>query len=304
MSKSPARIKPLTSAQVIPVAVRPPGRPGEFISWVLQRAGLDIESYRSEPLERRLSACLRVLHACTEEQARRMIVQCPELLPVAISSLLIGVTSFFRDNPVFETLQTKVLPELARRRRPLRVWSVGCSTGAELYSLAILLAQAGLIEGSFLLGTDCRPDAIEHARAALYGLDDLQWVEPAARSKFFEAAECRWRPIELLRWHVQWKIADLCRGSEDGPWDMILWRNMAIYLKTQARASAWKSLASVLSPEGVMVVGRAERPPVGVLMAHVGPCLYSADAGSGGGSGRPPLRLASYDGKRNSETFV
>lgn len=301
--KSPARIEPLTSPEVDCIPGCPPGQPGKFISWVLQRAGLDVRSYRSEPLQRRMSACMRILHAGTEEQARQMIERRPELLPAAISSLLIGVTSFFRDDPVFETLRTRVLPGLARRRRQLRVWSVGCSTGAELYSLAILLAQAGLIEGSFLLGSDCRLDAIEYARAAKYDAGDLQWVEPAARGKSFEAVEGRWQPMEQLRRHVHWKVADLCRGIENGPWDMILWRNMAIYLNAEAGASAWKGLASVLSPGGVLVVGKAERPPKEASLSCVGRCIYRARPGSGRDNCRPRLQPTNYAGQRNSETL-
>jgi len=125
-------------------------RPGAFISWVFERAGLAVESYRGEPLRRRLSACLRALHAHTEAQARRILEERPALLPAAVSALLIGTTEFFRDAPVYETLRTEALPKLPRRSRPLRVWSAACSSGAELYSLAILLAEAGLLEGSFL----------------------------------------------------------------------------------------------------------------------------------------------------------
>ncbi len=249
-------------------------RPGQFISWVFQRAGLSVDSYRGEPLQRRLPACLRALHADTEARARQVLEQRPDLLPSAIGALLIGVTEFFRDPSVFETLRSEVLPQLTSPTRPLRVWSAGCSSGAELYSMAILLAQSGHLEGSFLLGSDCRRDAIEHAHTALYKSSELRKIEPSDRHRYFEETGHFWRPIEPICRHVHWKVADLAQGIEEGPWDMILWRNIAIYLKTEAAESMWRGLASVLAPEGVLVVGKAERPPVELPLINVRKCIY------------------------------
>lgn len=258
-------------------AARACERPGEFVSWVFARAGLDAENYRGEPLARRLGACLRALRAGSEAQAREAMEQRPDLLGAAISSLLIGVTDFFRDPPVFDALATKVLPAFQPSPiRGLRVWSAGCSNGAELYSVAILLAKAGLLEGSFLLGSDCRPDAVEHARKAVYKTANLRRIEPAERRRHFEQAGGAWRPIERLRRHVHWKVADLGRGVEPGPWDLILWRNVAIYLRSHAAAAAWQGLAGALAPGGVLVVGKAERAPVELPLIAVRRCIYRA----------------------------
>jgi chemotaxis protein methyltransferase CheR len=249
-------------------------RAGQFISWLFQRAGLAADSYRGEQLERRLPACLRALHTETEELAHQLLEQRPDLLPAAISALLIGVTEFFRDLSVFETLRTEVLPQLTSPNRPLRVWSAGCSNGAELYSMAILLAKCGCLEGSFLLGSDCRCDAIEDVRAGLYNSSELRMIEPADRHKFFEEVGSFWQPIEPLRRHMHWKVADLVRGVEEGPWDVILWRNMSIYLTVETAESVWRGLASALAPEGVLIVGKADRPPAELPLINVRRCIY------------------------------
>ncbi len=287
-----------------PVALRPSERPGQFISWVLERAGLAVENYRGEPLGRRLSPCLRALHAHTEAQARQTLEQRPDLLPTAISTLLIGVTDFFRDEPVFEALRTDVLPQWAHRSGPLRIWSAGCSNGAELYSLAILLAEAGLLEGSFLLGSDCRPDAVAHAQAGVYKSHDLRKIATSNRHRYFEEVGGLWRPIEPVRQHVHWRVSDLARHVEKGPWDMILWRNMAIYLTVEAAQSIWQGLAGALSPEGVLVVGKAERPPAELSLICASRCLYHAGpAGVVAVAGSRP-RPTKHRGHRASETSV
>ena len=219
-----------TAEQVEDLSYGPQERPDEFIAWTLDRAGLDAAAYRPQPLVRRLPACLRVLKVRSPHAARKLLERKPRFLAKAVSALLIGVTEFFREPDVFEFLGTQVLPAWAARNPRRRIWSAACSTGAELYSMAALLGEAGLLEGSYLLGSDCRGDAIEHARRGLYDATLLRLVPWAMRERHFEPAGQHWRPVEALRRHVHWKVADLLAGVEEGPWDIIFWRNVAIYL--------------------------------------------------------------------------
>jgi chemotaxis methyl-accepting protein methylase len=245
-----------------------------FISWVMGRAGLDAAAYRAEPLNRRLPACLRAMKARSTHAGRQLLEEKPHLLARALSSLLIGTTEFFREPGAFDFLRARFLPKSGRRHCPLRIWSAACSTGAELYSMAIVLGEAGLLEQSCLLGTDCRGDAIAHAKLGLYDAAMLKSIPGATRDRYFEPAGQQWRPVEPLRRQVRWKVADLLAGGEEGPWDIILWRNAAIYLKSNPAEKIWRRLASVLAPQGVLVAGKAERPPSSAKLTHVAPCVY------------------------------
>ena len=158
----------------------PEERLDDFISWALGRAGLDAAAYRPQSLQRRLPACLRAMKVRSTAAARELLEQKPRLVAKAVSSLLIGVTEFFREPDVFDFLRTQALPALAGRNQRLRIWSAACSTGAELYSMAILLSEAGLLARSRLLGSDCRGDAIERAKLGLYDAETLKLV-PARR---------------------------------------------------------------------------------------------------------------------------
>src|SRR5688572_28677814 len=86
-----------------------PAEHAGFLAWLFARAGLEVGLYRTETLERRLPACLRALHVNTPVQARRLLEEKPELLSRAVGAMLVGVTSFFRDPPVFDYLQREVL---------------------------------------------------------------------------------------------------------------------------------------------------------------------------------------------------
>ena len=98
------------------------------------------------------------------------------------------------------------------------------------------------MERSFLLGTDCRIEAVERACSALYDATAVRPLEPDVRHRYFEPVGNRWRPVELLRRQTCWKVADLAEQIEDGPWDIILWRNLAIYLTAKPAAAIWRQL--------------------------------------------------------------
>jgi len=251
-----------TCLTVLPTATNPPEeRLDDFISWVLGRAGLDATAYRCRPLNRRLPACLMALKVCSARAARELLERKPLLMAKAVSALLIGVTEFFREPGVFDFLRMQILPAWAERSQRLRIWSAACSTGAELYSMAILLSERGLLARSCLLGTDCRGDAIECAQRSLYDATLLKLVPHATRHSHFEPVGQDWRPVEALRRQIHWKVGDLLAGVEDGPWDIIFWRNAAIYLQSSPAETIWRQLASVLAPQGVLIAGKAERPP-------------------------------------------
>lgn len=250
----------------------------EFLPWVLQLAGLNAEHYRPQPLQRRLGACLRALRVKSVDQAKRLLCDRPEALPAAVDALLIGVTGFYRDREVFDAIARDVLPQLAadacgRVDWPIRVWSAACSSGAELATVAVLLAEAGLLAKSELLGTDCRQCAIRSAESGLFRPEQIEGLEPRLRDKYFVATESGLRLALPNDGVITWKQADLLAGAEDGPWDMVLCRNAVMYMTSQAADSVWRRLAGVVRPGGFLVVGKAERPGVASLFRR-SPCVY------------------------------
>src|SRR5947208_465716 len=139
----------------------------EFLDWLLKRAGVSVAHYRPASLARPLPACLRILRASSPSHGRAIIERNPSLTCTAIGAVLIGVTSFFRDARVFEDLDQLVLANF-EGGRSARIWSVGCSDGMELYSVAMQLAERRVLHRCQLLGTDCRLPATRAAAAGAY----------------------------------------------------------------------------------------------------------------------------------------
>lgn len=251
-----------------------PGQIDAFILWLLNRAGLHAGRYRANPLQRRLAACLRALHCTTTSQAKSLIESKPALLEGAVDALLLGVTEFYRDPQVFAALGQE-MAKLKGKRSGIRVWSAACSDGCELYSVAMLMDELGLLKGSELLGTDCRSQAVAHARNALYHPNHLHGVQPSLLDRYFHKEENGYRVVSKLRGHATFEVHDLFRAHPKQASDVILWRNTAIYLTKAAAHDLWTRLAESLAPGGLLVTGRAERPDCAVPLKRIAGCIYA-----------------------------
>lgn len=249
-----------------------------FVGELLRHARLPAVSYRRPALHRRTAACLRFLGAATAEEAVRRIAADPALVQSTLNVALLGVTEFFRDRCVFERLESEVLPELWSRHERLRIWSAACSGGHELYSVAMLLAEAGRLGAVELWGTDCRAAAVEQARCGSFEYEAVSRLELRWRDRYFTRCGRLGRVNEALRSATRWKTADLLSTVEPGPWHLILWRNMAIYLESAAADELWHRLVAQLAPGGYVMCGKADHPPAGLPLARVGRCFYQKRA--------------------------
>lgn len=248
--------------------------PGSLPAAILALQGLNPAAYRGRPLDRRTAACLRALRAESEHSAAAVLTARPDLVDRALSTLLIGVTGFFRDAPVFDALRDRVLPVLRAHAARPRIWSLGCANGAELYSVAMLLADAGLLEHSELLGTDCRREAIAAATEGRFPAEAVAGLEPGFRKRFFTGSGSGWRIAAALRDRITWRVSDGTVEFAPGPWDIVLCRNLVIYLQPVAAEAMFGRIVAMLSPLGHLVVGKAERPPASLALTPVARCIF------------------------------
>jgi chemotaxis protein methyltransferase CheR len=270
------RKKPAVAPRPTPAPLPRPEAIGDattlFLRRILMQAGLNPLLYRTAPLVRRLPACLRALRVESCSAAERLFAAKPALIWKALESLLNGTTELFRDPDVFTQLEHDILPKLLQRPTRPRVWSAGCSDGAELFSVAMLLAKLGALDGCFLLGSDCRPEALERAKRAAY-LRGERVLPLATGGHWQELSDGRIAISHELRRAVSWEQSDLLASRPLGTWDLILCRNLAIYLEPVAAGLLWKRLADALAPGGFLIVGKAEKPRLPSLR-RIAPSIY------------------------------
>jgi chemotaxis protein methyltransferase CheR len=244
----------------------------EFVDRVLRRAGLNPRHYRRAPLLRRIPACLRALKVDSLPAALAAIEGSPERLLISLNALLIGTTSFFRDRPVFDELQHHIIPALLRRGTRPRVWSAACSDGAELYSVAMMFERHG--EGTPLfLGTDCRAAAVARAKEGIFPLTTTGDMPATFTREYVHFSGNTAKVDDRIREQVIWDEADIMTRPIASRWDLILCRNLAIYLEPGPLGHLWKKLSAAVVPGGYLVVGRAEKPRLEGFSC-VAPCIY------------------------------
>ncbi len=250
---------------------------------VTSRTGLLFAPNRCESLEQAVRRVMRD-HSLDDlaEFERRLLAG---FVPwdALIAQMTVGETYFFRDREHFEFLSNRVLPELAERHgasyRP-RVWSAGCASGEEAYSLAIALEEQGKLKGAFVLGTDLSRAALARARAARYKKWSLRGFDPVLIERHF-----RWSKDEvLLSPSVRDKVTfqELNLASSTYPsaltctfaMDFILCRNVLIYLSAEVIAGVARRLFECLAPGGYLIVG-----PSDPLLPDAGFEIVSVPAG-------------------------
>ncbi|MFM7348841.1 MAG: CheR family methyltransferase [Erythrobacter sp.] len=191
---------------------------------------------------------------------------CPDLAQEVVEALLNNETYFFRDKPTFDQLPGEILPELAHRRRDVRrlsIWSAGCSTGQEVYSLAMLFAeQAERWQGWTIdiLGTDVSHRAIAAARSGLYSQFEVQrGLGVTQMLRHFDETPSGWQVHDGVRRMVRFAQANVL-GPHPGrmPFDLVLCRNVLLYFDRPTRTAAFERLASAVMPDGFLMLGAGE----------------------------------------------
>lgn len=223
------------------------------------RLGLDLGAYRSDSMERRVQAALHRMGVSRLEDFLARARQDPSLLKDLVGRLTIHVSEFFRNPELFAVLERQILPELRGRFGALRVWSAGCSNGAEAYSVAMLLAEADPKGGWSVLGTDVDPTVLEQAEEGRYRDADVRHVDPRRRARFFVREGEFWRVRPELRQRVRFRRHDLLADPFGGPWHLVLCRNVVIYFTEDAKRTLYRRFVAALETGGYLFVGAAEQ---------------------------------------------
>jgi chemotaxis protein methyltransferase CheR len=189
----------------------------------------------------------------------------PALADAVVMALLNHETFFFRDNAAFQQFATHGLDRLRLARsasRRLRLWSAGCSTGQETYTLAMLIAERpDLWEGWTIdiLGTDLSPLVIERARAGVYSQFEIQRGLPVGLMlRRFEQQGERWTVDDRLRAAVRFQTHNLLDPAPAGTFDLVLCRNVLFYFAVATRRQVFERLADAIAPDGVLMLGAGE----------------------------------------------
>ncbi|MDX2052273.1 MAG: protein-glutamate O-methyltransferase CheR [Polyangiaceae bacterium] len=238
-----------------------------------QHAGLFFEEDSLYMFERRLAERLDDLGFSSFSEYYKHLRHHPsgfEELEAALELITTKETYFFRQEYQLTAFQREILPELAvslASQKRLRVWSAGCSTGEEVYTLAMLIEQTELFKdwSVRVVGTDLSKKSVAHARRGLYRESSLRVTTPQQRAVFFDERPSTgvrmWEVKERIKrnsWFGNLNLLDPAKASMVGRVDVVFCRNVLIYFDTDSRRRVIDALYERLVPGGYLLLGHSE----------------------------------------------
>jgi chemotaxis protein methyltransferase CheR len=235
---------------------------------VRDRTAIVLEPGKEYLAETRLDPVVRRagLASVSDLVATLRDVEDPDLREQVVDALTTNETAFFRDVYPFESLRTHVLPDLIERKglsRSLFIWSAGCSSGQEPYSVAMLIREdfPELSDWQVsILGTDVSVGMLERARAGRYGQIEVNRGLPAhLLVKYFRRAGVGWQLDESIRSMVRFRHQNLVDPWPSlPPMDLVLMRNVMIYFDVPTKREVLSRVRDVVAPHGYLLLGTSE----------------------------------------------
>ncbi len=241
-----------------------------FRDLLLRRAGLFYPEHKRDDLVHGLTLAMKEGGYRNLSELYAETIKEETVWEAVLVHLTIGETSFFRNRPQFEAMRKQIFPDLFERRadlRTLRIWSAGCATGEEPYSIAMLLRdmKSDIDEWNIsILGTDINPQFLLRAREGLYGNWSFRELSDDLKARFFQEEKNRWRLSADVRKMVVFNRLNLAEPvfpsitNGTSALDMILCRNVTIYFDEVTTRQIVGRFFHALSPGGWLIVGHAE----------------------------------------------
>ncbi|MDI3308627.1 MAG: CheR family methyltransferase, partial [Acetobacteraceae bacterium] len=238
-----------------------------LIHHIQESRGIDFRGYKKTSLRRRIVRRMEEVGAESFATYHAFLEAHPQEFVELLNTVLINVTSFFRDTEAWQAVRDQVIPRLLAREGAgnngqLRIWSIGCASGEEPYSLAMLFAEEmGVEEFSRrvkIYATDLDEEALRIARHATYAPRDVESVPPDLLEKYFERTNNHYIVQRELRKCVIYGRHNVVHDAPISRIDLLVCRNLLIYLETETQNQVLPRLHYALVDDGLMFLGKAE----------------------------------------------
>src|SRR3954463_4778201 len=236
-----------------------------LLQHIQESRGMDFRGYKRTSLRRRIALRMEAVGSEDFAAYRAHLEAQPGEFEDLLNTVLINVTSFFRDAEAWDVLKTQIVPALvanAEDGRSIRVWSVGCASGEEAYSIAILLAAEMGIEAFNrrvkIYATDLDEEALKVARLATYTPRDVEGVPAELLAKYFERTNNHYVVEREIRKCVIFGRHNVVHDAPISRIDLLICRNLLIYLEADTQSVVLPRLHYALNREGYLFLGKAE----------------------------------------------
>lgn len=241
-----------------------------FLQEVLPRLGLSWRGFRRVRGQvcKRIARRLRVLELPSLEAYQARLANDPQEWAVLDGLCRVTLSRFYRDRAVYDRLREVYLPRqrtrAAQERRRVRLWSAGCASGEEPYTLGLILRLGVQPAGPFhIVATDVDPVVLGRAREACYAGGTLRELPSGWRERAFALQDGRWCLMPEYRADIEFRCADIREAMPEGPFDSVLCRNLAFtYFAPSQQEQILAGIAERMVSGGVLVIGAHESMPL------------------------------------------
>src|SRR5499425_563557 len=236
-----------------------------LLEYLRQNRGFDFTGYKRPSLMRRVDRRMQTINIQTFENYLDYLEVHPEEFAHLFDTILINVTSFFRDTPAWDYLRQEIIPRILAPKKnsdPIRIWSAGCASGEETYSLAIAFAEA-LGEEAFrervkIYASDVDEEALTVARQGTYSANASEPLSAERKERFFERSNSKLVFKSDLRRSIIFGRHDLVHDAPISRLDLLACRNTLMYFNADTQGRILAGFHFALNNEGVLFLGRAE----------------------------------------------
>lgn len=234
----------------------------------VEKQGLDCRVFRPSYVERRIAGRMRATNCESYFSYNRYLDGHPDEHKTLIDALTINVTQFFRDESVYKELEKKIFPTIianssVRGKHTIRIWSAGCSSGEEVYSLAMIAAacleKSGYNLRCSIYGADIDEDSITKGRKGVYPIDALKTIPERYRKYTIKAGPSTFSFTPEILSMARFIRMDIFADKPIKHVDMVLCRNVMIYLERQQQHQLTERFYQSILQGGFLVIGKSER---------------------------------------------
>ena len=247
----------------------------QLLSDVLEIHGYDFSDYSRASLSRRVNRLILLDKFPSFAEFRYRIRNDPDYLKRFIEEITVNVTEMFRDPEFYIALKTKILPDIASKPF-IRIWHAGCSTGEEVYSMAIMLHECNLLHKSILYATDINPDVVERAKKGIFPLRHMKdysenYIASGGKNDFSQYYTAKYDRVifnDMLREKMMFSTHNLVSDSSFNEFQLILCRNVLIYFDKALQNKVFKLFDNSLEPLGFIGLGAKETLKFSHIYGH------------------------------------
>jgi len=230
----------------------------DFVKGFHPKSGLDLKFYKQNQMQRRILSFMHSHgHQAYPEFLKALNLD-PVLYDAFFKHLTINVSQFFRDANQWKTLRETIIPMMLQNKAPLKLWSAGCSSGQEPYSLAMTMMDYFSTAKFTVLGTDIDVNVLQQAKEGVYKQNDFASTPPEFLQKYFTPSDKGYQIKDLVKRQVNFQHQNLLTDRFQTSFDFIACRNVVIYFTEEAKEMLYKKFTESLRPGGILFTGSTE----------------------------------------------